>query len=155
MASSLNRAQIIGNLTRDPEVKQTPTGQTVATLGIATNRRWKDASGQLQEQVEYHNVVLWARQAEVAGQYLKKGSKVYIDGRLQTRTWEDPDGKKNYKTEIVGETMIFLDSKGGAMPMPDTGAGYSTPAASSAPMPSAPTAPAHKDEEIHIDDLPF
>lgn len=154
MASSLNRAQIIGNLTRDPEVRQTPNGQTVATLGVATNRRWKDSSGQTQEETEFHNVVAWGRLAEICQQYLHKGSKVYFDGRLKTRTWEDPEGKKNYKTEIVAENMIMLDSKGSTSSAPMAAAAAAPAAASAA---SSEPAAAGKDqgEEVQIDDLPF
>jgi len=150
MAGSLNKAQVIGNLTRDPEVRQTPNGQTVATIGVATNRRWKDASGQQQEEVEFHNIVVWGKLAEICGQYLKKGAKTYFDGRLKTRTWEDPDGKKNYKTEIVAENMIMLDSRGSA-------GGDFTPATQSQGAPAAPAQPAAlaAGGDIQVDDLPF
>src|SRR3989338_5303121 len=94
MASSLNRAQIIGNMTRDPELRQTGSGQSVTSFGVATNRVWKDASGAKQEEVEFHNVVAWGRVAEICAQYLRKGSKVYIEGRLRTRDWEGQDGQK-------------------------------------------------------------
>lgn len=148
MASSLNHVQIIGNLTRDPEVRQTPNGATVATVGVATNRKWKDPkSGQIQEETEFHSVVVWNRLAEICQQYLHKGSKVYFDGRLKTRTWDDPDGKKNYKTEIVAENMIMLDGKNSS-----GGGDYAAPARAAQPA-SAP-APA-REEEIQIDDLPF
>ncbi len=153
MASSLNKVQIIGNLTRDPEVRQTPNGQTVATIGVATNRKWKDKTGQLQEDVEFHSVVAWGRLAEICQQYLKKGAKAYFDGRLKTRNWEDPDGKKNYRTEIVAENMIMLDSRGapGAAPV------SAAPAAAANPAPARPAAaaPPPAAEEIKIDDLPF
>ena len=101
MASSLNRAQIIGNLTRDPELRQTGSGQSVTSFGVATNRVWKDASGAKQEEVEFHNVVAWGRVAEICAQYLRKGSKVYIEGRLRTRDWEGQDGQKLHTTEII------------------------------------------------------
>lgn len=149
MAASLNRAQIIGNITRDPEVRQTPNGQTVATIGVATNRKWKNAAGEFQEEVEFHNVVCWGKLAEICQQYLKKGSKAYFDGRLKTRTWEDPDGKKNYRTEIIAENMIMLDSRGGSAPASQS----SAPAQASA----EPTPPIQNsnEEEVKIDDLPF
>lgn len=154
MASSLNQAQIIGNLTRDPELRQTPTGQTVATFGLATNRKWKDQAGQLQEEVEFHNIVAWGRLAEICGQYLKKGAKVFVSGRLKTRTWDDPDGKKNYKTEIITEDMVMLDTRRSG----ET-SGDSAPVRAAAPArAAAPTAAASADvpeEEIRIDDLPF
>ncbi|EKD63953.1 MAG: hypothetical protein ACD_51C00134G0002 [uncultured bacterium] len=113
MAYSLNRAQVIGNLTRDPELRTIPSGTAVCGFAVATNAVWTDASGQKQERAEFHNIVCWSRMAEIAGQYLKKGSKVYVDGRLQTRDWTGDDGVKRYRTEIVAENLIILDSKGG------------------------------------------
>jgi single-strand DNA-binding protein len=110
---NLNKAMIIGNIVRDPEMKSTPNGQNVTSFSIATNLVWTDQSGQKQEKVEFHNIVAWRRLAEIAGQYLKKGSKVYVEGRLQTRSWDDPSGVKKYRTEIIAENMIMLDSKGG------------------------------------------
>jgi single-strand DNA-binding protein len=156
--SSLNNAQIIGNMTRDPEVRQTPNGQTVATIGVATNRKWTNKqTNEKQEEVEFHNVVVWGRLAEICQQYLKKGAKVYFQGRLKTSTWEDPDGKKNYRTEIIAENMIMLDSRGAS------GGSYSAPVAvpeqtqSAAPAASvqAPTSPPPTEEEVKIDNLPF
>lgn len=105
----LNKVQIIGRITQDIELRQTPNGQSVTTLSIATNRNWIDSAGMKQEQAEFHNVVLWAKLAEISHQYLAKGRKVYIEGRLQTRSWEAQDGSKRYRTEIVGENMIMLD----------------------------------------------
>lgn len=110
---NLNKAMIIGNLTRDPEMRTTPSGQSVASFGVATNQVWTDQQGQRQERVEYHNIVAWGRLAEICSQYLNKGKKVYIEGRLQTRDWEGQDGVKRYRTEIVAESMIMLD-RGGA-----------------------------------------
>lgn len=112
MAMSLNKVQLIGNLTRDPEVRQIPGGQNVATFSVATNLSWTDSSGQRQDKAEFHNVVAWRKLAEICGQYLKKGMKVYIEGRLQTRDWEGEDGQKRYRTEIVADNMIMLDRKG-------------------------------------------
>ncbi|OGD57179.1 hypothetical protein A2V71_02040 [Candidatus Berkelbacteria bacterium RBG_13_40_8] len=109
---SLNRAQIVGNLTRDPEMRYTPNGQAVCNFGVATNRRWKDKDGNLQEQTEFHNVVAWGKLAEFTSQFLHKGNKVYIEGRLQTRTWEGQDGAKRNRTEIVAENFITLTPKG-------------------------------------------
>jgi len=102
---NLNKVMILGNITRDPEMRTTPAGKAVVTLGVATNRRWTNASGQKQEQAEFHNVVLWGRLAEIANQYLAKGALVLIEGRLQTRTWEGQDGVKRYRTEIIAENM--------------------------------------------------
>lgn len=107
----LNKAMIIGNLANDPEVRTTTTGISVCSLGVATNFVWNDASGQKQTRVEFHNVVLWRRLAEVAGQYLKKGNKIYVEGRLETRSWEDQNGVKRYRTEIIGDSMIMLSSR--------------------------------------------
>jgi single-strand DNA-binding protein len=104
----LNKAQVIGNLTRDPELKTTKSGQSVVTVGVATNRRWKDSTGNFHEDVEFHNIVCWGRLAEIVAQYLKKGSKAYFEGRLQTRTWEDDSGNKHFRTEIVSTEMIIL-----------------------------------------------
>jgi|TARA_Y100001960_G_C14586903_1_gene783639 single-strand DNA-binding protein len=104
----LNKAQVIGRITQDIELKQTPNGQNVCSFSVATNRNWTDSSGMRQEQAEFHNIVLWAKLAEIAGQYLTKGQKVFIEGRLQTRSWEAQDGTKRYRTEIVGENMIML-----------------------------------------------
>ena len=101
----LNKVFIIGNLTRDPELKSLPSGVKVTNFSVATNRVWKDKEGQKQEAVEYHNLVVFGRQAETTAQYLKKGSSCLIEGRLQTRSWEGQDGKKNYRTEIVADRL--------------------------------------------------
>jgi single-strand DNA-binding protein len=108
----LNKAMIIGNVTRDPETRSTANGQPVTSFSIATNLTWTDQSGQKQQKAEFHNIVAWRKLAEICGQYLKKGSKVYIEGRLQTSSWTGQDGNKRYKTEIVADNMIMLDSKG-------------------------------------------
>lgn len=102
---NLNKVFIFGNLTRDPELRQTPGGQSVCTLGIATNSFYVDKSGQRQQKAEFHNVVVWGKQAEVAGQYLKKGGSVLIEGRLQTRSWQDQQGQARKTTEIICERM--------------------------------------------------
>ncbi len=112
MAMSLNRAQIIGNVTRDPELRQIPGGQTVVSFSIATNFVWQDSNGQKQEKVEFHNITAWRKLAEIVGQYVKKGSKVFVEGRIQTRDWEGEDGVKRYRTEIVADNVIMLDRKG-------------------------------------------
>jgi single-strand DNA-binding protein len=109
---SLNRAQLVGNLTRDPEMRYVPSGQAVCSFGVATNRRWKDKDGNQQDQTEFHNIVAWGKLAEISNQYLKKGNKVYVEGRLQTRTWDGQDGTKKNRTEIVCENIIFLTPKG-------------------------------------------
>jgi single-strand DNA-binding protein len=109
---NLNKVMIIGNLTRDPEIRNTPAGIPVANFTVATNFYWTDPNGQKQERVEFHNVVTWRRLAEICGQYLRKGSKVYVEGRLQTRDWVGQDGIKRYRTEIIADNMIMLDRSG-------------------------------------------
>lgn len=108
---SLNRVQLIGNLTRDVELRYTPSGTAVATIGLATNRAWTDGTGQKQEETEFHRLVAWAKLAELCSQLLFKGRKVYVEGRLQTRKWQGQDGADRYTTEIVISDMIILDSK--------------------------------------------
>ncbi len=153
MAGSLNKVMIIGNLTRDPELKQIPSGQSVCTVGVATNRSWTNQQGEKQEQVEFHNVVVWGRLAEICAQYLQKGRKVYFDGRLQTRDWEGQDGVRRYRTEIVAENMIMLDGRGGG-----NAGGNSAPMPAQAPgnAPQMQDAPApNPDDEIKLEDIPF
>jgi single-strand DNA-binding protein len=113
MPKSVNKVILLGNLGKDPEVKYTPSGTPVAKLTVATNERFKDKEGQWQDRTEWHNVVLWQRLAEIAGEYLKKGSKVYIEGKLQTRSWDDKQtNQKRYMTEIVGHDIVLLSSRG-------------------------------------------
>jgi single-strand DNA-binding protein len=110
----LNKVFLIGNLGRDPEVRSTPSGQPVANFTLATSRRWKDKSGQRQEQTEWHNIVVWGKQAEIAGQYLTKGKQIFVEGRLQTRSWEDKtSGEKKYRTEVVCDNFQMLGQRGG------------------------------------------
>ena len=110
---SLNKVTLIGNLGRDPELSYTASGVAVAKFSIATNERWKDQDGNMQERVEWHNIVAWRKLAEICGQYLKKGSKVYLEGKLQTRSWDDKNsGVKRYTTEIIADDLIMLDQKG-------------------------------------------
>jgi single-strand DNA-binding protein len=126
---SLNRVQLIGNLGKDPEVKYTPQGTPVAKLTIATNERFKDKGGEWQDRTEWHNVVLWQRLAEIAGEYLKKGGKVFIEGRLQTRSWDDKtSGQKKYMTEVVASDLILLGGRGEG----EGGGSYSRGASASA-----------------------
>ena len=113
MAKSVNKVILVGNLGKDPEVKYTPSGTAVAKLTLATNERFKDKGGEWQDRTEWHNLVLWQRQAEIAGEYLKKGSKIYVEGRLQTRSWEDQQTKqKRYMTEVVVNDLVLLGGKG-------------------------------------------
>ncbi len=108
----INKAILIGNLGSDPEVRYTQSGAAVANFTIATTEKWKGQDGQMQEQTEWHRIVAFARLGEICGEYLSKGSKVYIEGRIQTRKWEDRDGNTRYTTEIVARDMKMLDSKG-------------------------------------------
>lgn len=110
--ASLNKVMLIGNLGKDPEVRYTAAGTAVASFSLATSEKYKNKSGEWEEKTEWHNVTLWARLAEIAGEYLAKGKTVYIEGRLQTRKWQDRDGKDRYTTEIVGEKMQMLSGKG-------------------------------------------
>ncbi len=109
---NLNKAMIIGNLTRDPEMRNTPSGAQVASFSVATSLVWTDQGGQQQKKTEFHNIVAWRKLAEICGQYLRKGSKVYVEGRLQTTEWTGQDSIKRYRTEIVLENMIMLDRQG-------------------------------------------
>jgi single-strand DNA-binding protein len=110
----VNKVILIGNLGRDPEVRSTPSGQSVASFTLATSRRWKDKNGQRQEQTEWHQIVVWGKQAEIAGQYLTKGKQIFLEGRLQTRSWDDRQtGEKRYRTEVVCDNFQMLGSRGG------------------------------------------
>lgn len=114
MARSLNRVQLIGNLTRDPELRYTPNGTAVCSFGLATNRSWKTDAGEKHDEAEFHNIVSWNKLAELCSQFLVKGRKVYVDGRLATRSWTGQDGAQRNRTEIVISDMILLDSNRGA-----------------------------------------
>lgn len=144
----LNKVQLIGNITQDIELKQTPSGQNVCSFSLATNRNWVDGSGIKQEVAEFHSIVLWGKLAEIAGQYLHKGKKIYIEWRLQTRNWEAQDGTKRYKTEIVGENMIMLD---GARSSDTSNSYQSSESSTGAVKKSQPK----QEEEISIEDIPF
>lgn len=114
MAGGINKVILIGNLGADPEVRFTPSGQAVANFRIATSESWTDkGSGQKQERTEWHRIVVWGKLAELCGEYLKKGRQCYVEGRLQTREWTDKEGKKNYTTEVVAQTVQFLGGPGG------------------------------------------
>ena len=113
MARSLNKVQLIGNLTRDPEMKFTPAGTGVCTFGIATNRQWTTESGDKKDEADFHNIVAWNKLAEICSQLLKKGRKVYVEGRLQTHSWQATDGTQKQRTEVIISDMIILDKKEG------------------------------------------
>jgi single-strand DNA-binding protein len=155
MASSLNRVTLIGNLTRDPELRKTTGGQSVASFTIATNRAYMGSDGQKKEQADYHSLVAWGRLGEVCAQYLVKGKKIYVDGRLQTREWEGQDGQKRYRTEVVIENMIMLDRAGqtSGAPRPADSKDIAAEAAAAPVMTDEPSqAPA---DEIKLEDIPF
>lgn len=155
MASSLNRVTLIGNLTRDPELRKTTGGQSVASFTIATNRAYTATDGTKKEQADYHSLVAWGRLGEVCAQYLTKGKKVYVDGRLQTREWTGQDNQKRYRTEVVIENMIMLDRAGqtSGVPKPAGSADVAAEAAAAPVMMDEPSqAPA---DEIKLEDIPF
>lgn len=151
----LNKVFIIGNLTRDPELKSLPSGMQVATFGMATNRIYRDRDGNKQEAAEFHNIVVFSRQAELCAQYLRKGNQALIEGRLQTRSWEQ-EGQKRYRTEIVADRIQFGDKRQGG----ESGGYKAAPASATAPageknVPSKPEAIEYPEEEISPDDIPF
>ncbi len=152
--ASVNKVILIGNLGRDPEVRYMPSGDAVANISIATTEAWKDKNGEKQEQTEWHRVALFGKTAEVAGEYLKKGSQVYIEGRLQTRKWTDKEGQERYTTEIRADRMQMLGSRSGGserMPPPDDDR---SPASASAKKP-APAGKGAGNLEDMEDDIPF
>lgn len=169
MARSLNKVQLIGNLTRDPELRYTPNGKAVCSFGIATNRYWTTESGEKREEADFHNIVAWNKLAELCSQFLLKGRKVYVEGRLSTRSWTSQDGQQKSRTEVVIDDMILLDSKGLG--------GAQASASSDQGQKSVKAAPKHKkteeepagakeqedpaepagnpEEEVSPDDIPF
>lgn len=161
---NLNKVQLIGRLTRDPEIRTTPSGQTVATVGLATNRTWMDKAGQKQEKTEFHNIVIWGRLAEIAGQYLTKGQEAYFEGRLETRTYTGKDGVERKVTDIVAENMQMGSRAQGSG---QGGGSYNRPAPQQAsPAPVNRPAPAQEEaiptinldeesDEVRLEDVPF
>lgn len=156
----LNKVLLYGNLTRDPELKALPSGQQVASFGLATNRSFKGKDGAQQEQTEFHNIVAFGRTAEVMGQYLKKGRPIYVEGRIQTRSW-DKDGQKQYRTEIVVDTFQF-GAQGGGDGASRSNYGGSTPSNEASTASREQEAPRdmgadiqYPDEEINPEDIPF
>ncbi len=151
MARGINKVILIGNLGNDPEVRYMPNGGAVANITVATSEQWKDKqSGELQERTEWHRVVLYRRLAEIAGEYLRKGSKVYIEGRLQTRKWQDQNGNDRYTTEIIANDMQMLDSRGSGG---STGFGQQPPAQEGGAKPAAQSSAGPLDD--FDDDIPF
>lgn len=148
---SENMVIIIGNLTRDPELRYTPQGHAVAGFGVATNREWTTAEGEKKEDAQFHEVVAWNRLAEICKEFLVKGRKVYVKGRLQTRTWDDENKVRHYRTEIVSEDMIILDSRRGATSVPVGSVGVA-PAKESAAVEEKEKGGG---EEVNPDSMPF
>ncbi len=151
----LNKVYLIGNLTRDPELRSLPSGVPVANFSIATNRVWKDRDGNKQETSEFHNIVVFSRQAETSAQYLKKGQSVLVEGRIQTRSWDAQDGQKKYRTEIIADTIQFGPKASGGGGYGD-GGGQSTakPAATARINEDVPPEIEYPDEESS-EDIPF
>src|SRR5437016_1100735 len=160
MAKSVNKVILVGNLGKDPEVKYTPTGVPVAKFSLATNERFKDKGGEWQDRTEWHSIVAWQRLAEIVGEYVKKGSKVYIEGRLQTSSWEDKQsGEKKYRTEIIAQDLVLLGGRGEGS---GGGGGDFEGRSRSAAAPSsfdqrAPQQPEghHQETTITDEDIPF
>lgn len=159
---NVNKVILVGRLTRDPEIRTTPTGQSVATIGMATNNFWTDKGGQKQEKTEYHTVILWGRQAEIAGQYLTKGQELFIEGRLQTREYTAKDGSQRRTTEVVGENMQLGSRASGASAggnsaatRPQSNAGATQRNAEPMREEEIPTINLDDEKEIKIEDVPF
>ncbi len=160
----LNKVILVGRVTADPQVRTTPGGQSVTTIGVATNRTWTDKAGQKQEQTEFHNVVLWGRTAEIAGQYLTKGAMVLIEGRLQTRSWTDKQGQQRKTTEVMAERMQLGPRPQGGGGGQGGGRNFGSPSDSSAPhggsadgAPSLDEIPVInlEEDEIKPEEIPF
>ncbi len=162
---SLNKVLLIGNLTRDPELKYTPTGAAVCTIGLATNRSWTTEAGEKREEVEYHRLVAWGKLAELCSQLLGKGRKIYVEGRIQSRKWTGQDGQERTTVEIVMDDMMILDSKKsfeeGSQGGSENGGGQRSqfvPQQTTKPVqPEAHQAPAQPtgSEDVNVDDIPF
>ncbi len=155
---NLNKTILVGRLTRDPEMRSTSSGQSVCNFGVATNRVWNDkASGQKKEETEYHNIVLWSRLAEIASQYLTKGSMVLIEGRLQTRSWEDSSGNKRSRTEVVAQSMQLGPRRAGesSRPSPSSAPDIQQASAPQQDKPEEIPVIEKEEEEINVEDIPL
>jgi single-strand DNA-binding protein len=152
---SVNKAILIGHLGKDPEVRYMPSGEAVANVTLATSETWKDKSGEKQEKTEWHNIVFFKRLAEIAGEYLKKGSQIYVEGRITTEKWTDKDGKDRYTTKIVASEMKMLDRKssGGSFEVVENRPAASSSGSAAAPVKSAAAAKSTIDD--FDDDIPF
>jgi single-strand DNA-binding protein len=153
--ASVNKVILVGNLGRDPEVRYLPSGDAVANISIATTEAWKDKNGEKQEQTEWHRVALFGKTAEVAGEYLKKGSQVYIEGRLQTRKWTDKEGQERYTTEIRADRMQMLGSRSGGSERMPSAPDEERPASSGASKKPAAAGKAPGSFDDMEDDIPF
>lgn len=153
---NLNKVYLIGRLTQNPEAKSTPSGQNVCTFGLATSRVWNNPqTKERQEKTEFHNIVLWGKLADIATRYLTKGSLVMIDGRLQTRSWQDQQGAKKYRTEIIGENLQ-MGPKSTSAPIPNFGTRQATEQSKNIPVAEEiPIIEEESDEEINVKDIPF
>ncbi|HTR18444.1 MAG TPA: single-stranded DNA-binding protein [Candidatus Paceibacterota bacterium] len=149
----LNKAMVFGNLTRDPELRALPSGMNVASFSIATNRVYKDRDGKKQEQTDFHNIVVFGRQADTVAQYLKKGSSAFVEGRMQTRSWEGKDGEKKYRTEIVADRVQFGPRSSGGGGSRKSDDEQSMPEDMGAP--SGGSAIEYPKDDINPDDIPF
>lgn len=150
---NLNKAMIIGNATRDPELRTTPNGKSVASFAVATNRRYTDGSGEQREEVQYHEIVAWGKLAEIVNQYIQKGSKVYVEGRIQTRHWEGQDGNRRERTEIIADNIINLSPRTGGSDYGETKSNTDSDNKDSEDKNDK-----KKDsieDEINLDDIPF
>ena len=154
--ASVNKVILIGNLGRDPETRYMPEGGAITNISIATTDKWKDKNGEMQEKTEWHRVAFFGKLAEIAGEYLKKGSQVYVEGRLQTRKWQDKDGQDKYTTEIVANVMQMLGSRQGmgGGDRDSSGGGERAPAGSAKPSASKPASKGGKFDDFE-DDIPF
>ena len=162
MAKSVNKVILVGNLGKDPEIKYTTSGTAVAKFSLATNEGYKDKSGQWQDRTEWHNIVAWQRLAEIVGEYVKKGSKVYIEGRLQTSSWDDKEtGQKKYKTEIIANDLVLLDRRGDVGDSEGGSRGFSRGASASGGGGNFDQSQGHQEEPSHAatgiqdEDIPF
>ncbi|TMH03436.1 MAG: single-stranded DNA-binding protein [Betaproteobacteria bacterium] len=153
--ASVNKVILVGNLGRDPETRYTTGGEAVTNISIATTDTWKDKSGEKQERTEWHRVAFFGKLAEIAGEYLKKGSQVYVEGRLQTRKWQDKEGQDKYTTEIIADRMQMLGSRSGSGGGDAPERATSTAGASASASSRSGGAPAKKNVDDLDDDIPF
>jgi single-strand DNA-binding protein len=153
--ASVNKVILVGNLGRDPETRYTTSGDAVTNIRLATTDTWKDKSGEKQERTEWHNIVFYGRQAEIAGEYLKKGRQIYVEGRLQTRKWQDKEGQDRYTTEIIADRMQMLGSREGGGAAVATEPAERASAGESRPGGKGGNAPAKKNVDDLDDDIPF